>query len=258
MPRNSFSLNNVPAFFQGNLSTAVALGLIPGWRRYRKFGMNPSCDTGTEDVWAAGGTRAIVATAGTVSVVSDSVADDVGSTGATSITIEGLDSTYTEISETVALDGTTPVVTTASFFRIHRAYIASAGTGRTNAGNITFTLDGGTQAYIEATEGQTHITQYTVPADHTLLVTHVILTTGRQSTSTDLQTQYMIMYGGVSSSNAWRAAKDLFLYNTTLVSSEATLVVPEKSETRWRVIANTNSNQVSAETIGYLINNNFL
>ena len=150
-----------------NLKEAVALGLVPGWRSFRKFGTNDSLASGTDEMWPLGTSRVRPTSAAVASAVSTAAADDVGSTGALTLTIEGLDANYLEVSETIAMDGTTPSATTQTFLRVNRAYIATAGTGQTNAGHITITVGGDAQAYVEASEGQTHQTHYTVPADHT-------------------------------------------------------------------------------------------
>ena len=85
----------------------VALGLVPGFATFRKFGMNDAVTSGTEEVWSPGAVRVLPTSAGALSVVSSSTADDSAAvgTGAWTIRVEGLDSNYEEIAETIILDG---------------------------------------------------------------------------------------------------------------------------------------------------------
>lgn len=121
-----------------------------------KFGYIADVDTATtpEDIWDGGGTYEWPTAAGTVSVVSTDAGDDQG------LCIAGIDTDYKPLEETVTLNGTTPVVTTASFWRINRMYLTS---GAANAGTITATLDSKSASIITAGRGQTLQTIYCVP-----------------------------------------------------------------------------------------------
>lgn len=77
----------------------------------------------------AGGTAGFVG-------VSSSSATDSASTGALTLTIYGMDHYFRPQEETVTLTGQTMVKTTKRFRRIMCAEVATAGTGRTNAGDI--------------------------------------------------------------------------------------------------------------------------
>lgn len=77
-----------------------------------------------------------------LSIVSDNAADDVGGTGLNFVLVRGLTvsgSDWIDDSELLALDGTTPVVTTKSFIRNNSLIGAVAGSGGVNAGTITVT-----------------------------------------------------------------------------------------------------------------------
>ena len=130
----------------------TALGLRQGHRTFNKFGYNPDVDTVIETVWAAGGTYTPPTTASTLTLVSSAAADDEGSTGANRVYIEGIDANRKIQTETVQLDGTTPVVTTSTWLGINRCSVALAGSGQANAGNITITATtgGATLAYLPA------------------------------------------------------------------------------------------------------------
>jgi len=155
----------------------VSMGLWPGYRMVNKFGTNLSVGTSADfHIWAYTGTfRQDFATASTLDVVSDSVADANLLTGAWFVQIDGLDEDYEPIQETVTLDGTNTVTTTQSFLRVNRAFCTEAqptAVGGSNIGNITIsrTTGGAVQAYIRALYGQTQISHYTVPAGRTAFV----------------------------------------------------------------------------------------
>jgi hypothetical protein len=239
---------------------AVALGYVPGWTSFRKFGMNNDVpNTGSEHIWPPGTARVLPTSAGALSVVSSSTADDsvaVG-TGGWTVQVEGLDSNYVEISESIILDGQTPVASASSdWFRVNRAYVTTAGTGEVNAGNISISIGGALQGYIELLEGQTHQTQYTVPAGKTLVISHFSLGIGRMAGTSDAQiaTQIKLFNGN----SAWRVISDIYLYNgETYLDDAAVIVVPEKSEIR-QVIVSSAATQVFGIYGGYLVLNEII
>ena len=149
----------------------VSRGLVASHSAVNKFGRNPQIQaSGTEDIWGTGGTWVQATSATTVAVVSSSTDDTSAGTGARTLTIEGLNGSYAQVSETLTLNGTTPVNTALSYFIIHRIVVATAGTGATNAGTITSTwTGGGTPAgpSIVVGKGQTQFAIYQVPAGFT-------------------------------------------------------------------------------------------
>ncbi len=152
-----------------------------------KFGANIDLSTTERDVWAYGGTNAPYGnidypwptTTETLDLVSSSANDDATpttSTGAQTVVVEGLDGSWNEISETVSLNGTSAVTTSASFRRVFRAYVSDVGTYTgTNEGHITITNTSSAQvlAFITAGVGQTQMSHYTVPAGYTAYLRHL-------------------------------------------------------------------------------------
>jgi hypothetical protein len=136
------------------------------------IGENQDIDTGTypETLWEVGGLYVFPTAASTASVVSSSVNDTSAGTGARYVLIEGLNSSYAEINETIIMNGTTPVVSTSSFYRVNSVRVVYSGSGKTNAGNITVTVDSKTVSQIATGESLAHTGVYTVPADHTLFL----------------------------------------------------------------------------------------
>jgi len=156
-----------------NFDIEVARGTVPGYENIRIAGVNPSVGDSFEDLWDAGG-KFLFPTAGeTWEVVSDNVNDISEGTGAKTLLITGLDDSYVEQSEVIAMNGTTPVTTTRTdWFRIRSVIVVSSGSGETNAGDITIRVSGGgdTRSLIRTGLSNTFNGFFTVPANKTLFV----------------------------------------------------------------------------------------
>jgi hypothetical protein len=152
----------------------VARGHV-GWHETQfKFGFNPDVDDSLETVWAEGGLYGYLSSATTLKISSSSANDTSAGTGARTVTVSGLDSSYDEVSETVTLSGQTAVDTTNSFIRVNRMIVNTAGTGGQNAGVIyagTGTVTSGVPANKYATiaigDNQTLMALWTVPRGFT-------------------------------------------------------------------------------------------
>jgi hypothetical protein len=146
----------------------VARGQIQGHDHLDLFGYSTAVgSTAMGPLWegltSSGGNYPFPTTAGVIVVASSSASDT-----AVTMLISGLDVNYLPITESVALNGTTPVSTTQSFFRIN-----SVTTTVGNAvGNVTFLRAGTTIAQVNAGLGQTQMSVYTVPAGYTLYLTY--------------------------------------------------------------------------------------
>lgn len=235
---------------------AVALGLVGGWRSFRKFGMNPGVPaSGMEEMWPRSDLRVLPAVAA-VAYTTAGAADvaDTG-TGAWTVQLEGLDADYNEIEEIISLTGATPALSTQEFLRINRAFVVTAGTGTVNAGNIDTTVGGNVQTHIELMEGQTHQTHYTVPAGHSVIVTAFTVGVGRMSGTADVHIASSIK--PVTANSSWRAISDVYLYQNIHTSENSMTVIPEKTEVK-QVIASNATTQAFSTWSGYLVRNSAL
>lgn len=73
---------------------------------------------------------------------SSSANDAAAGTGARTINVYGLDLAGNPLVETVTLNGQTKATSSKKFWRVFGAKIATAGTGRTNAGDVYFVKTG--------------------------------------------------------------------------------------------------------------------
>lgn len=172
----------------------ISRGQIQGHTAVRVFGYNPDIDTTEESIWPDGGTVPHPTVASVLSIVSTSTADDSAGTGARTVYIEGLDGNYNTISETVIMDGTTPVSTVGAYLYVNQFYVVSVGSGEANAGEITAKVS--TTLYDIIATGYNNRTtgHYCVPAGYTGYMVTGVITIGQASGSTSV-TAFLKQHG---------------------------------------------------------------
>jgi hypothetical protein len=150
----------------------ITIGGLSGHRSEDKFGRisDVSTTSDPEDVWNGQGIytgQPENFIAETLTVVSSSAEDAVGSTGAHTLQLLGLDQNGLEISEIVTLTGLTPVTTTQAFWRCSRNTVLSAGSARVNIGEITVAASVTTAnvfSVMPVRTNRTSICAFTIPA----------------------------------------------------------------------------------------------
>lgn len=151
----------------------VARGAVPGYRSVGNVGINPAVGKTPEDAWDVGGRFVFPTGAETWEILSDVANDSSAGTGARTVIISGLDTSYIEQTEIVSLNGTTPVTTTRTdWFRISSVVVISSGSNQANVGTITLRVSGGglIRSQIRPDIGRTFNGFFTVPANKTLFV----------------------------------------------------------------------------------------
>lgn len=208
--------------------------------------------SGTEQtVWVVGGIYQYPNTANTLTVVSSSTSDTIAGTGARTLTIEGLDSNYDIISETLTMNGTTNVVTTKTYLRLYRATVLTAGSNETNVGNITITHNGIANALgrIAENAGQTQISVYTIPRGKTGYLVQLDLTSSK---NTDGRATVRTRLNGVS-----RIRHSAFLFGGNYQSTlPYPTVLPQFTDIEIRSIALTGTGSVTGNYDILLVDNN--
>ena len=115
------------------------------------------------------------------------VADTAAGAGAREVTIQGIDSNFAETSEAVATAGASASsATTATFWRVHRAWVSATGTYTgNNTGDVVIEDSGGGADFItiQAGEGQTQYTGWTVPTGKIASLTSVHVTVDSNKTA---------------------------------------------------------------------------
>jgi hypothetical protein len=239
----------------------VSRGQIPGHTSVFKYGYNPLIINVNETIWDGGGIYVYPAAAAVMYVSSSNTNDTSNGTGARTIFVQGVDANYNEIGEFITMNGQTQVATTKQYLRMYRAYVATAGSGAENAGDIYVGTTGATAgvptgtfyAKITANEGQTLMAVYTVPADKTLYLSSGTATHGTDTSGAFMTIRFKIRpFGG-----AFRTATKVDITASEMIFSfNYPLVLPEKTDIEVQAICNKNQNNAIAATFeGVLVQN---
>ncbi len=240
----------------------IPLGVYEGITASNHFGSNPVVGTSYEIIREAGGGHTWLSAAAVHDVTSSSTNDTSDGTGIRTVLLTGLDANYNVITETVTMNGTTTVNTSASFLRINEAHGVSAGSNETNVGDIYITETGGAftagvpddldlvQEKIPVGFTQSESTIFTIPAGFTFYTHSILLFAAANKTVTfrecirhseDAITT--VLFEGV--------AQD----TEELIQRGAMPIVEEKHSIFMQAKVNTGSAEVSAAVDGWLVNN---
>ena len=134
-------------------------------------GANPEVDSSLDElvIDQGGNIYAYPTSAVTLSAVSSNANDTSAGSGARSIVIEGLvdnGGSWDMDTETIAMNGTTPVNTTKSFIRFLNAYVLTAGSSAQNQGIIDISNGGNILGEIRTGENETFLGMFTIPSGY--------------------------------------------------------------------------------------------
>lgn len=234
----------------------IALGNVSGLTFLVVAGRNPDIDTGTvpEDVWLGGGAYGgfDVAAAEALDVVSSSASDTAAGTGAQSISIEGLDASFNEISEVVVMNGLTTVTTTATFLRVNSVSVNTVGTDGVNQGQITVSQTTSTtvMAVVGSLVGNQQQALYTVPANKTLYLKNI------SATLNDANGTHADFFIQVRPENgSWQTSVPFGISQTGgQISADVSYPsIPAKTDIRVRVDATSSNNTDITAILNFLV-----
>ena len=176
--------NFVPV--QSGFNELVALNRLDGFSTWNKFGYNEDVDTTTDpEVIAAfgGAFNQKLIPGETLDIVSSDAQDDSTGTGVRQAVILGVNGDWDEVTEVVALDGTTPVTTTNTFIGVNRMTIFTSGSSDSNVGTITATAttSGNVMANMPPAQGTTQQMIFYVPRNFNFLATWLDLNAAKIS-----------------------------------------------------------------------------
>lgn len=234
----------------------IAKGNVPGHAAIIVRGHNADIDDGAqEDVWEPGGELSYLSSAETMEIASTSADDAAAGTGARTVMIQGVDDDGLFISEVVTLNGTSNVQTSNSYLRVNLMNILTAGSAGWNVGDLTATATTAAtiQDEMDATEGFSQSSHYTVPAGKTAFLTQVELNAAKLSGGGVPEIEFKAMFrpfGG-----AWHQGFDKTL--DTSVTDELDIILPVPTRilerTDVRITALTDTNNSEARTRMYIL-----
>ena len=150
---------------------AVAADAVTNVQLVQPYADNATIGTSFETISNTNADQVLPVIAGAdIDVVSGSGSDDVGSTGATEVTVTYLDDNFNQYTEAVAMNGATEVeMTEQNISFIQKAEVTASGTGLAAAGAITIAdvTGGGVHAVIDAGSKESGNCTWKVPAGHT-------------------------------------------------------------------------------------------
>ena len=237
--------STVPGSAEIDFFLAVAKGDLTSYSNVSKFGYNPTVGSSNyESIWEGSNAYPWMSTDDQLEVLSSDANDTSAGTGARTVELQGLDSSWNLLTETVTMNGTSAVTTTGSFLRIFRARVVTAGTSLRNEGTITIRDQdtSTTRALITngATDGngQTLMAVYTIPAGKTGYVININV-----SSQKDQEQTYRLMARDNTVANAAWNVKE-FLTGRGGFSDWRKYAInkaTEKTDLDFQVISNSTS-----------------
>jgi len=238
---NSFGVaSNIP----------IAGGLVDGYSAIHKFGRNPNVGNIPETIWMYGGIYQYlnVGSDSTVYAYSASSDDGPGNDGAHTVTVQGLDNDFNPIEETITVNG---AASTASFLRVYRAFVETAGVLAANDGNVlisTAAAGGGTVladigvigSGTTTGLGQTQLALYTIPAGKTGYLTTWNVGVAPMNNSVTVTLKSRELGGGANGPFRSRDIMDIVGGYTTQTYS-IPIRFPEKTDIEVRATGDTGS-----------------
>jgi len=239
---------NRPIVISVSHGDAISEGLS-GHYPVRRFGHNAAVGGAWETVYHGSDLYTYLTSAERLYVISDDTDDDgapVGN-GARTVVVKGLDASYEVLQETVTMNGTTHVLTDASFLRVTKCWVATAGSTGYNEGTITIknNAEDNTLDQIEPQEAESHACIHTVPADQT---TYLTFWSGSESSTKGCEIAFWVReFGGI-----WRYKfGTLTLDNLWCCEFALPYKFSEKTDVEVRALSTLGGAIVTASLLGW-------
>lgn len=230
----------------------VARNQIMGHSVLSLFGYQASVTTTSIPVWENASTYTYITAASTLSLVSTSASDDTSA----KILINGLDSNFNPISETLAMNGTGAVTTVNSYFRVNNLVMVSPGTSQnTNIGTITLKQSSNVIAQINAGVGKSQSTIYTVPAGYSFYLDLAEVNTSNSYTGSTIIT-YKVQAINNLTGVKLNVLQQPFVSIYTASRSSDPFIYTEKTDIQWQLSTSTGTIAAGIILTGKLIQNN--
>ena len=232
--------------------TEVAKGNVPGHSVRTIVARNPDVGVANEDIWHGGGQLVYPTAAESWEIVSDNAADTAAGTGARVVLVNTLDDNYLEQTQTVVLDGVTPVALTGTHFRPNGAAVVSSGSTRANEGELVIRVSGGGLArqYVPPGFANSQDSHYTVPANKSVVGLVTIFSFPKNS---DGSVGGRLRFFGTNTDLV--TGEFPFYQNITRFDIEGQFFVPEKTDFFFAGRGNQPNTVVNTVFVGLVIDN---
>lgn len=219
----------------------VARGQISYHSIRNIFGTNESIGTSFVTAWENSTALPFLSAEQNLSLVSSSLSDT-----AVSILVSGVDANYEIVQEVVALNGTTPVVTTNKFFRINDL-ITTVGNA---VGDVTASYSGTVYAKILAGRGKNQASVFTVPANHSFYLGRIDAFTATANNDTKVMTfRNHVTY---ADGRVFNVAQTSFVERMD-IQRVLPFQVPEKATIEFQLKMSSNTADVGVFGDGFLV-----
>jgi hypothetical protein len=232
----------------------VARGQIQGHSSFCQFGINGAVGQTLETVWVGGDAYTFPASATTTTISSSNANDTSAGTGAQTVLVEGVDASYTAVSQTASLNGQTGVTLTNQYLRVNRITVLTAGTGGTSAGSIyvgTGTVTTGVPAVIlnrtGSSSNESESAFYTVPAGYSAYITRWTMSSANSGPTANIATRFVLRvrpFGGVF---GYKAVYNLPGNGIYECEAAFPLPLPEKTDIEVMALTTADSAYVSTQ-----------
>lgn len=239
---------------------AIAAGRVTGAESWSRTGHVENLLTTDTNVLVSDSKAVFspLSAASALEVVSDNVNDTSAGSGARTVLIELIDSTYARVFQVVTLNGTTPVVVPGGpYFFVNRTLVLTAG-GTTNTGNISVRVSGGgaLQDYIKAGVSTSRALKYQVPVGYRLIIDNFYV---NPNTAPSASRGITLLYVVKTSSGVELITQTNYLLTDTVplnLTLPTGLVLTEKSTLMIRVASVTaNGLNLAISLAGFLVTN---
>lgn len=227
----------------------MAEGNIANHTPWSKGGYNGALSATEETLWSVGGDYVFPTVAMQMEVVSSSANDAAAGTGARTVKIYYLDSSFVEKTEIVTLNGVTPVATTATdIYRINYFRVQTTGTGLANAGDIDIRHLSDTPIYSRIATGINRAFNcvYTVPADKCLYIYNLLFSSGSNVANRPIRFITKANYDNLS-----QTVVTFFIPYTNVVLTDNSVDVPIEIPTKFCEGVDIKVNAISPDGASY-------
>lgn len=236
---------------------AISSGLSPKAFTVSRTGTNSSVGTVTpEDLWNVGDRLVYSTVPAQYTIVSTSAEDNPLGTGLHQVFADGVDGNYDRASETIELDGITPVTTVNEYLRVNLLFGSAPGStpDTVAVGDITISDGANPQTRISAGTTRSASAMFTVYRGYTAFAQKVVLTS-------DNNDNYILIPETRFVDDTFTSITDFKIYPNAILDFDfagGLGPIPEKSDLKFTVQATVGNASINAIVVFKVLRNDYL